>query len=141
MRDWHELVNSENDAREKFFAHLLRKPCTRQQAKEYLSRMKLPESLLDEAEEAGLIDDAAYARLFVDGHVSWGNAKISYELGMRGVSRENIRLALDDADDESDRARDIADGLRRSGLEERKIRARLMSRGFSGRAVNEAVRE
>ena len=141
MKDWHELVDPDSDSREKFFSHLLRKTCTRQQAKEYLLRMKLPESLLNEAEDAGLIDDLAYARLFADGHASWGNAKISYELSMRGVSRENVKLALDDVADEAERAREIAEGLRRSGVEERKIRARLMSRGFSGRAVSEAVRE
>ena len=139
MKDWHELIPPDEDSREKFFAHLLRKTCTRKQAQEYLRRMKYPESLLNEADDAGLIDDEAYARLFADGHRSWGNAKIAHELGMRGVSRENIRLALDDADDESDRAREIADGLRESGLEERKIRARLMSRGFSGRAISEAL--
>ncbi|MBQ6972610.1 MAG: RecX family transcriptional regulator [Synergistaceae bacterium] len=141
MRDWRELVPPDEDARGKFFAHLLRKTCTRQQAKEYLSCMKFPESLLNEAEDAGLVDDLAYARLFADGHASWGNAKISHELAMRGVSRENVRLALDEIADEADRAREIAEGLRRSGLEERKIRARLMSRGFSGRSVSEAVRE
>ena len=141
MKSWEELIDRENESREKFFAFLLRRPCTRKQAREYLHKMKFPESLLGEAEGAGLIDDAAYARLFADGHVSWGNAKISYELSMRGVSRENIRLALDDIDDEADRARGIADGLRKSGLEERKIAARLMSRGFTNRAVNEALSE
>lgn len=142
MRDWHELIPpNEDDSREKFFAYLLRKPCTRKQAQEYLRRMKYPESLLNEADDAGLIDDEAYARLFADGHVSWGNAKIAHELAMRGVSRENIRIALDDADDESDRAREIAEGLRESGIEERKIRARLISRGFTNRAVNDALRE
>ena len=133
MKSWDELIPPEDNGREKFFGYLLRKPCTRQQAKEYLSRMKFPDSLLDEAEDAGLIDDAAYARLFAEGHVSWGNAKISHELAMRGVSRENVRLALDEIADEPERAREIAESLRRSGVEERKIRARLMSRGFSGR--------
>lgn len=96
---------------------------------------------MSEAEDAGLIDDSAYARLFAEGHTSWGNAKISYELSIRGVSRENIRLALDEIADESERAREISEGLRESGIDERKIAARLMSRGFTNRAVNEALRE
>ena len=99
--------------------------------------MKFPESLINEAEDAGLIDDLGYARLFADGHVSWGNAKIAYELGVRGVSRENVRIALDEIDDEAERAREISESLRKSGLNERKIRARLISRGFSSRAVSE----
>lgn len=140
MKSWEELINPENDAREKFFAHILRRPCTQKQAREYLHRMKLPESLLDEAVNAGLIDDSAYARLFADGHLSWGNAKISYELSMRGVSRENIRLAVEDIADESQRAREISDDLRKSGIDDRKIKSRLISRGFSHRSVNEALR-
>ena len=138
MKSWEELLTPPNDeAREKFFAYLLRKPCTRKQAVEYLSRMKFPESLINEAEDAGLIDDLGYARLFADGHVSWGNAKIAYELGVRGVSRENVRIALDEIDDEAERAREISESLRKSGLNERKIRARLIPRGFSSRAVSE----
>ena len=140
MKSWEELLAPPNDdAREKFFAYLLRKPCTRKQAVEYLSRMKFPESLIDEAEDAGIIDDLGYAKLFADGHVTWGNAKIAYELGVRGVSRENVRIALDEIDDEAERAREVSEGLRKSGLDERKIRARLLSRGFSSRAIDKAV--
>ena len=141
MKDWAELIDPERESRDKFFAYLLRKTSTKKQAREYLHRMKLPESLLDEATDAGLIDDLAYARLFADGHTSWGNAKISHELSMRGVSRENIRSALDDIADESERAREISGSLRESGVEERKIKSRLISRGFTDRAVNEALRE
>ncbi|MBQ3585139.1 MAG: RecX family transcriptional regulator [Synergistaceae bacterium] len=141
MRNWEELIDPESESREKFFAYLLRKTSTRKQAQEYLRRMKLPESLMNEAEDAGLIDDSAYAKLFAEGHTSWGNAKISYELSMRGVSRENIRLALDEIADETERAREISEGLRESGIDDRKIAARLMSRGFTNRAVNEALRK
>ncbi|MBR4196585.1 MAG: RecX family transcriptional regulator [Synergistaceae bacterium] len=141
MKDWAELIDPERESRDKFFAYLLRKTSTKKQAREYLHRMKLPESLLDEATDAGLIDDLAYARLFADGHTSWGNAKISHELSTRGVSRENIRSALDDIADESERAREISGSLRESGVEERKIKSRLISRGFTDRAVNEALRE
>ncbi len=123
-----------NEIREKFFDFLLRKPSTQKQANEYLSRLKVPENyrevLMNEAENLGLIDDFAFARLFVDGHLTWGNAKISYELGARGVPREYIRAALDEADDEAERAAEIAEDLRRSGIDEKKIRSRLISRGF-----------
>ncbi len=141
MKSWEELIPPNDEAREKFFAYLLRKTCTRKQAEEYLSRMNFPESLIDEAEDAGLIDDLSYARLFADGHFTWGNAKIAYELGVRGVSRENVSLALDEIDDEAERAREISESLRNSRLDERKIRARLISRGFSSRAINEALKD
>ena len=103
--------------------------------------MKFPEQLVDEAVYSGLIDDSAYARLFADGHSQWGNMKISYELSRRGVSRENILIALDDIADEAERAREIAGGWRESGIEDKKITARLMSRGFTSRAAREALSE
>lgn len=128
-----------DEAREKFFSFLLRKTCTRKQAEEYLNRQKLPEgyydAMMNEAEETGLIDDLTYAKLFAEGHLSWGNAKISHELGMRGVSRNDIETALDEAEDEEKRAAELAEAWRKSGIEERKITARLISRGFANRAV------
>ena len=141
MKNWEELIDPEDEQRDKFFAYILRRPCTKKQAREYLRMMKFPESLIDEAEDAGLIDDSAYARLFADGHLRWGNMKISYELSVRGVSRENITLALDEIADESQRAREIVDGWRESGIDDRKITARLMSRGFTSRAAREALSE
>ena len=141
MKSFEELINPENEQREKFFSYLLRRPCTYKQAREYLRKMKFPEELLDEAQNLGLIDDLSFAKLFADGHLRWGNIKISYELSIRGVSRENIRIALDEIADESERAREISDGLRESGLDERKIKSRLISRGFTNRAVNEALKE
>ena len=102
MKSWEELVNPNDEAREKFFAFLMKRPCTHKQAEEYLSRMKLPFSLMNEAEDMGLIDDLGYSRLFVDGHLKWGNAKIAHELDMRGVSRSDINEALDDAEDEAE---------------------------------------
>ena len=139
MRDWAELIDPERDAREKFFAWLLRKTPTRKQAREYLLCMKLPESLLDSAVDAGLVDDEAYARLFAEGHTSWGNAKISRELSVRGVSQEDIRLAIDDIADEAERACELMDAWRNEDVEDRKIQARLLSRGFTNRAVSYAL--
>ena len=140
MKDWHELIIPDEDAREKFFAYLLRKPCTRKQAEEYLSRMKYPEAFMNEAADAGLIDDEAYARLFVDGHLHWGNLKIEHELSARGVSREEIESALDDAESETKRAEELAASWRKSGLDDRKIQTRLLSRGFTNRAVRSITR-
>ena len=131
--------------REKFMSLLLRKSCTRKQAEEYLSRQRVTESefdaLMNEAEELGLIDDLIFAKLFVDGHLSWGNLKISHELSMRGISRDNINSALEEAESESERASEIVRSLRKTGLDERKIMNRLLSRGFSSKAVRSALNE
>ena len=85
------------------------------------------------------MDDEAYARLFADGHLQWGNLKIAHELRMRGVDGEDIAAALDEAESESKRAREIAEGWRKSGVEDRKIQSRLLSRGFTNRAVRYAL--
>ena len=130
--------------RERFLNALLRRPSTRKQAAEMLRREKLTdderEALMSEAEDAGLIDDEGFARLFVDGHLQWGNLKIAYELSARGVSREEIDSALDEAEDEGERAKELAESWRASGLEDRKIRARLLSRGFTNRAIRSITR-
>ena len=129
--------------REKFFDFLLRKPCTSGQAAEYLSGLNVPEqffdSLMNEAVNMALIDDAAYAKLFIDGHLTWGNAKIIYELSRRGVDREEIDEALNECADEFSRARELAEEWRRLGLDGRKIMNRLLSRGFSRTSATNAL--
>ena len=124
---------------------LLRKSCTRKQAEEFLSRQSISEedfdALMNEAKELGLIDDLIFAKLFVDGHLSWGNLKISHELSMRGVSRDDINSALEEAESEIERASEIVKSLRKTGIDERKIMNRLLSRGFSSRAVRSALNE
>lgn len=142
------MMNDNNDydeLREKFFSFLLRRPCTHQQAYEYLSRQKMNEdviaSLMNEAEDTGLIDDLTFAKLFAEGHLSWGNLKIAYELGMRHVSRENINTALDEIDDEVSRACELADSWKNMNIDGKKITARLISRGFTSRAVRSALRD
>ena len=134
-----------DEIREKFIAMLLRKSCTRKQAEEFLSRQKINEqdfdALINEAEDLGLINDLIFAKLFIDGHLSWGNLKLSHELAVRGVSRENINLALEESESESERAGELVKSLRKSGVDERKITARLLSRGFTSRAVRKALDE
>ena len=145
MKSIDELLarkDSAEELREKFFGALLRKPTTRKQAWELLEKYgasELAERLMREAEESGLVDDEAYARLFADGHLQWGNLKIAHELRMRGVDGEDIAAALDEAESESKRAREIAEGWRKSGVEDRKIQSRLLSRGFTNRAVRYAL--
>ena len=126
-------------AREKFFSFLYKKACTSGQAVEYLSRLEVPENffdlLLNEAVNLQLIDDGAYAKLFFDGHLSWGNAKIFHELSSRGVQSEKIQEVLDDGQDESLRAAEIFQDLQKRGVDERKIINRLLSRGFSLKSI------
>ncbi|MBQ4469814.1 MAG: RecX family transcriptional regulator [Synergistaceae bacterium] len=128
------------ELREKFYKALTKKPLTTQQAQEFLERSKVPGKIIDmlihEAANIGLIDDFIYSRLFIEGHLHWGDAKILYELSARGVSRENINRALGESEPESQRACELAQSWRDYGLDDRKIAARLRSRGFTNRAIN-----
>ena len=129
--------------REKFFNFLLKKPCTSGQAEEYLSKHDVPENffnlLMTEAVNMNLIDDFAYSKLFIDGHLTWGNAKIIYELSRRGVSREKIEEALDESDNENLRACELSEEWQKLGIDERKIINRLLSRGFSHSSVRASI--
>ena len=134
-----------DELRERFFDALLRRPGTKRQAREFLLKYRAPEEIIDalmaEAERAGLVDDGAFARLFADGHAHWGNLKIAHELRMRGVDSEAVDEALSEAEDEAERARELAEAWRKGGVEERKITSRLMSRGFTGKAVRAVARQ
>ena len=140
------MTNEEiTELREKFYNALMRKPLTRKQAYELLERTKAPDEIIDllinESENTGLLDDFTYSRLFIEGHLHWGNAKIFYELSSKGVSREDINSALDESESESKRACELAENWRDYGLDERKIAARLRSRGFTNRAIDKALLE
>lgn len=130
------------ELREKFYNALMKKPLTITQAREILSCTKANDEiialLINEAENTGLLDDFAYSRLFIEGHLHWGNAKIFYELSAKGISRENISSALDESESESKRACELAENWRDYGLDDKKITARLRSRGFTNRAIDYA---
>jgi len=66
---------------------------------------------LDRFTEVGLIDDAEYARLWVASrHRSKGTARSSlkYELRAKGITDQDAFDALDEIDDDTERARGIA---------------------------------
>lgn len=129
---------SMDQQRERFFSSLLNHPSTVAGARERLRRKGLDEdaaeALVKEALEMALLDDALYAQLFAEGHDSWGKKRIALELRRRGVSAEDAETALADID-EGPRAKALADSWARSGLEERKVLARLYRRGFSSATV------
>ena len=132
-----------DELREKFFDFLLKKTYTEKQAQTFLNKLKIPddkkEFLMREAQDMGLIDDEAYATLFAEGHESWGNAKISYELSQRGIQKENINIALENIPQEYERVKEIYDSLKNI-YDNKKIQSRLLNRGFSLRAINKILK-
>ena len=132
-----------NQSREKFFNFLMRSPKTKSKAERYLSHTSLSaedtEKLITEAEETGMIDDFAYACLFVDGHLMWGDAKIAFTLRQNGISNDAVLCALKEAEDEISRASELAAEWKKSGLDERKIITRLLNRGFRNSSARKAL--
>ena len=128
-----------DEARNWLFRLLMRRSCTSCEARRRLQEREVDEdvaeALIAEAQEMGLLDDAAYAHLFAESHGAWSNKRIAYELGHRGVSDEDIQTSLEELADEENRLQPFVASWRKSGLEERKIIARLYRRGFSGRAI------
>lgn len=129
---------SPDEQRNWFLGLLSRRSYTRQEAARRLKDRGVSDgaaaALLGEAQEMGLLDDAAYARLFAEGHASWGNDRIAYELRRRGISSEGIQSALEEVDEE-ERLRVLIEPWLEGGLEMRKIIARLQRRGFNNRTI------
>lgn len=108
--------------------------------------------VLDRFTEVGLIDDAAYARLWSSSRQRVkGNARslIRQELRRKGVADADIEGALAEIDDESEWSRGVA--LVRSRLAStrrlddqaryRRLLGMLMRRGYSGSRAHGIIRE
>jgi regulatory protein len=95
--------NPEARARELCLQLLTFSPRTRAQLADALRKRDIPDEVADEVlgrfEDVGLIDDAAFARAWVESrHYSRGLAgrALSAELKQRGVDAEKIRTAIDE---------------------------------------------
>ena len=96
------------------------------------------EALIVEFRGMSLLDDALYARLFVEGHESWGDDRIACELSRRGIVRWDVVSALEGRDEEAE-ARALAAGWLAGGTEAGRIVGRLRRRGFSGRTIRSVI--
>lgn len=118
-------------------------PKTVLQARNWLDRRGLEEgdadAILDDLQQAGLLDDALYARFFVEGHREWGDFRLRHELKRRGISGLAVREAIDEAHDPLAAEKLVRD-WRKSGLDDRRIAGRLARRGFSAGEAMVALR-
>lgn len=104
-------ADPESVARKILLDQLTGQARSRQELAEKLAKRLVPdeiaERLLDRFEEVGLIDDAAFARLWVESRQSGkGLARraLAQELRRKGVEDEVARQALDEVDPEQERA-------------------------------------
>jgi regulatory protein len=109
-------ADPESVARKILLDKLSAQPRTRQELADLLSRRLVPDEvarrLLDRFEEVGLVDDAAFARSWVESRQAGrGLARraLAQELRRKGVPDDVAREALDavDPDDEREAARDL----------------------------------
>jgi regulatory protein len=131
-------------------------PKTRQQLADVLARRGVPEdaaeAVLDRLTEVGLIDDAAFARAWVNSRQAGrGLARraLSAELRAKGVDSEVAAVAVQEVDDDDERvaARRLVDrklpSMRRLDrtTATRRLMGMLARKGYSGGMSAAVVRE
>ncbi len=112
--DLQDDADPEQVARTILLRRLSAAPRTRSELRADLLRRGLPEDVadrvLDRFAEVGLIDDTAYAQLWVDSRQrTRGSARgvLRQELRSKGVSEDDAALALEGIDDEAERVRAV----------------------------------
>ncbi|MFC2593538.1 MAG: regulatory protein RecX [Fretibacterium sp.] len=133
---------SPEEHRLRLFRLLSRAPRPEQEVRERLAAWGVTpeeaEALIVEFRGMSLLDDALYARLFVEGHESWGDDRIACELSQRGIARRDVVSALEGRDEEA-QARALAAGWLAGGMETGRVVSRLRRRGFSGRTIRSVI--
>jgi regulatory protein len=157
VRDPHEVPDAdpESVARAIILRQLTMAARTRQQLRETLRKRDVPpevaERMLDRMEAVGLVDDAAFARDYVEQRrASRGSGRraLGMELGRKGVSAELIEstLASIEPEDETALAQDLVRRKWRSvsGLtpdaRRRRLAGMLGRRGYAPALCFEAIR-
>lgn len=120
------------------------------EVRDYLSKKGYSASIIEEAiarlEDYGYVDDAEFAKQFVDSKDGWGSRRLSFELRRKGIDPETIDEVMLSPSVEKDRCRRLAFAyLRRQGSRQdqavrRRLWAHLMRRGFSREAIESAIR-
>ena len=105
------------------------------------------EAVCNELETLGYIDDYSYALLFVEyaSEKLWGERKIRYELGAKGISKTIIEEVVSDAfvADSNTLANIISEKYRGLDFKDIKVKQKiqrfLVARGFDFSDINEAI--
>jgi len=108
---------------------------------------EITDAVCAEFESLGYIDDYSYASLFVEYALEkmWGERKIRYELGVKGISKDIIDEILSEtsAADVNTLSEIILEKYRGLDFEDIKIKQKIqrffISRGFDYSQINEAI--
>ncbi len=130
-------------------------PKTRAQLRDVLARRGVPEdvsgSVLDRFEDVGLVDDAEFARMWVESrHAgrSLSRRALRHELSGRGVDREIVEAAVEVVDGEAELAAATALVRRRLAVRagedpqrrDRRLLGLLARRGYGAEVAHRALR-
>jgi regulatory protein len=130
------------------------RPRSRREIADYFRRKKIEpeigEAVLTRLERLGLVDDAEFARFWVENRQSFrprGSRALRVELRQKGIAGETIDAALSDLGDEVETAREAGrKKLRTLGrLDDREFHTRMVAflqrRGFTYAAAAHAARD
>jgi regulatory protein len=146
----------EQRAKNVLLFQLSRSMKTRYQLANILKKREIPEEIanavLDRFTEAQLIDDAAFARAFVNSRIAIsGNSRsvISRELNQKGVSAEDAQEALSSIDQETEDQTAYSIAKKRyqqlsslaPDVRKRRLMGFLMRRGFSSSLTSRILRD
>jgi regulatory protein len=149
-------VEEQKRAKDICFALLAARPRTRQELKDALLRKEIAEELaelvLGKFDKAGLIDDAAFAEIWVRSRHTYqgiGRRALAMELRRKGVADDLVTEAVAAVDDdaEMDRARELVRKKLRSmnDVDEtakiRRLVGALARKGYAGGMAYQVVRE
>ncbi|GAB2753315.1 regulatory protein RecX [Nocardioides pakistanensis] len=149
-------ADSEEVARKILLDQLTGQARSRAELATKLAKRRVPEHvaqrLLDRFEEVGLIDDAAFARLWVESRGpgrGLGRRALAQELRRKGIDDETARAALDqvEPDDEEEAARALVRRKLRTlrnvdrATATRRLTGMLVRKGHGGDGVWRVVRE
>jgi regulatory protein len=146
----------EQRAKNVLLFQLSRSMKTRYQLANILKKREIPEEIanavLDRFTEAQLIDDAAFARAFVNSRIAVSGKSrsvISRELKQKGVGAEDAQEALSVIDQEAEDKTAYAIAKKRyqqltslaPDVRKRRLMGFLMRRGFSGAIASRILRD
>ena len=102
------------------------------------------ESAIARLRKNGLLDDAAFARFYVDSRPARSRRMVRYELGTRGVTTDVAEEATDEIDDLEEAYKAASKRARRLTREDsaafnRRLMAFLASRGFSYGTIQRTI--
>lgn len=148
--------NPENVARQILLRRLTEQPRSRSELAAALARKNVPDDvaqrLLNRFEEVGLVDDAAFAKAWVDSRHrgrGLGRRALSHELRRKGIDEDVARDAVASVDEAAERetARRLverrADSLARlePAHAQRRLMGMLARKGYGAGVAAEVVRE